>query len=249
MATSEDIEKLVLEYQSGIEENALVVLDLLEPYMKKFMDLLKYRRYRRDETDIKLFVKLFSGKNASNDTIQKRLYTLSKQCETIGFEDIEQEIKMLVIYHMQRYKKNNTGGTFLGYLYNAFPYALYRKLRSYIKDPLVFICDNMINLSTPETIIGPLDCLFFEDEYSLGENWINGLLCDRPFLKLTDTERAILKLCYIEKMSDADTGKELGLNKRQVFYRRQRAEECLAEELGEHFVAALKAKRARKRKF
>lgn len=262
----EYIEDLVMKYQAGDTESGLQVIKAFEPYFTKYHRILKNGHIDLKDKDSRKFISLFiqdkevrqklkkhyQSKEVRNSTY-KAAIMLSKICASVPQDDFKQDFCLILLRLCKRYKKRGKKTNFCGYAYNVFRYELHRRIVELTKDPITYRSET--NLSFNEThYITPNEEYFVSrkavdgvpvviQDDELGNNWITGLTCDDAFVCLTPLQRMIIKGYYAEVYSDVGIADKLGMHKNTIYRNRQKAEDIIAEELGELFVQALREKR------
>jgi RNA polymerase sigma factor (sigma-70 family) len=245
----------VYEYQ--VKQNpdaAEKLLKQLEPYYRKFVRLLKRGIYDPSDLDIRLFLglyiedpderKLFYSSwhtNEGHKIGNSRASFLSHVCRYISYEELEQECRLIILVLADRYKKMDS--SFLGYLNTAFRFELRRSLEVMAMDPLIFAAQWNISYDDTEydnpdsdfTIMD--DALIFEEDAftmdytELGPTWYQGLTCSEIFKDLSPTDRKILKLYYLDGLSDQEIADRIGLTRSWINQRRREAVNMLKNKM------------------
>ena len=211
------IDQLVIKYQNDNQEAAEELIRQLSPYMVKFLKIIKLGLIDLSDRDSRRFISLFvddkdvrvklkkayQPSNARKEAYQA-VTMLQSACTDIPYEDIIQELIVVLLTLAKRFAKKREKVNFCGYLYNAFRFELGRRIKSIIRDPLVYRADfnlsyndeecsgeevnfdNMAHMHTNEPIV------MIEEE--LENSWIRGITCGEEFSQITQLQRIILKM-------------------------------------------------------
>jgi len=223
-------------------------------YIGKYYTLLRYGRIDFDNRDIRRFVSLYmEDENMRKQMIPFYQYApvkreairlmtdLAEQLKIMSDEDLLQDLRMLLLQQAKRYKKQGKKKTFTGYLYNSFRYELKRHLDRLLKDPLSSRKERKKGYaddrSADEDSIIQLDDTIFikrpiiEMNEELGYGWIQGILCSPLFEDLSVAQRLILKLHYLERMTDGEIAERMGIHINTVFRQRKKAIQLLEQKM------------------
>jgi len=246
------VDELVQKYQDGDRDAAEELIRQLAPYMIKFFKILRLGIIDLSDRDSRRFISLFIEKpdiraklkkafqssDARNEAYQAALMVQS-MCSEIPSEDIIQELIVVLLTLAKRFTKHRKKVNFCGYLYNSYRFELGRRIKSITADPLAHRSDFNVSYNDGEYlnkedliednarvfINEPL--MILEDE--LGNSWVRGLTCGEEFSRLTQLQRIILKMHYIDGEGDTAIAERLGLHRNTVRSQRVRAEELLRQ--------------------
>lgn len=175
--------------------------------------------------------------------------------ESLSYEDVYNECILCLLEMLDRYESYDGKPRFHLYVSKAFHYKLFSRLRNYTKDPVEANKELNIPLDELEKFtdyeISHDNGLFREfkryyetyandivDEIEdnnqadlIDEQWIFGVTCSEVFECLTPTERYILKLKYIDKLTDVEIAEKLNITKTMASKKRRQAENKLKQEL------------------
>lgn len=245
------VDKLVERYQGGDENAAEELLRQLRPYMSKFFKILRLGSIDLSDRDSRKFINLFIDDENMRSKLKKAYQStdarneayratalIQSMCTSIPSEDIIHELILVLLTLAKRYSKTKKKVNFCGYLYNAFRFELARRIKQITFDPLTHCTDLTIPYDDSDYSNGndepveesiqiyvdePLAVL--EDE--LGNSWARGLTCGDMFSKLTQLQRIILKMHYMDGEGDSAIGERLGIHRTTVKRQRTCAEEIL----------------------
>lgn len=245
-AWHEEVDKLVFRFQEGDEEAGLKLIEIYEPFLKKYYRLVRDGLLNFKDRDSRKFVGLFiEDADCRKKLVKSRLFSedtttmahlaagmVSHLCEDIPNDDMMQELTTLFMVLAKRYKKKGKNLFFGGYLYNSYKYELYRRILMMTTDPLVHRADfnleyhdeNYINdediLEEP-SIYTTEPVMVIDDD--LGNSWVRGLTCTEVFEDLSPTERLILKLKYYDNLTDIEISQRMGLHRNTIRAHRLKA--------------------------
>jgi RNA polymerase sigma factor (sigma-70 family) len=253
----ERIDQLVFDYQKGDTSAGEELLELFDPYIKKYWKIIKDGMVNLSDKDTKRFISLFMKDEENRRLTKKRYHSgetksaidltasrLSATCRSIPAEDMMQELITIFLLIAKRYKKRRGKANFCGYLYNVYKYEVYRRIVSMTSDPLVhridlnesyndLCCMNEEEQILNEPAIYTDEILMVLDE-QLGNNWVRGLTCGEAFEILDPTERLILKLKYVERLTDIEIGRMMGVHRNTIRLQREKAIDTISKFLGDN---------------
>lgn len=151
--------------------------------------------------------------------------------DTIEKEELRQDLSLLFLNLINRYKKKKKEINFNGYLYNSYRYEVYRYLKKSIfnNDFLLMknetLLDENIKDDTNVVYEKSLYDHFYDSEMSrdeLGIFWINGR-CGELFKQLDTFERIIIRDHDFLKMTDSEIAKRYGYHRNSIGKKRNKA--------------------------
>lgn len=221
---------------------AEIIIESFQPYINKYKRLILHGRIDFKDKDTRKFVALLMPDKSTRVALKRnrvsggtrsrahqKVNLLKKSCSTFDSEDIEQELKFVLLKLAGRYKKKKKTNTFAGYIYHVFKYELFRALQGMTKDPLVFgDGSNKISFNETEYLLGESEPTEINDETyariredDLNIDWISGH-CGQEFKEFTSFERLILKLYYQDGLTDGDIANKTGYHINTIFRRRKK---------------------------
>jgi RNA polymerase sigma factor (sigma-70 family) len=243
------VDQLVEKYQTGDKDAAEELINQMSPYMIKYFKIIRLGVIDLSDRDSRRFISLFiekyeareklkmkfQSRDARNEAYQAALMVQS-MCSQIPSEDIIQELIVALLTLAKRFTRHKKKVNFCGYLYNAFRFELARRIKSITIDPLTHRSD--FNLSYDDNeYLNDEDSAGDEASYmtepmmaleeDLGNSWQRGLTCSDTFADLTQLQRIILKLYYIDGESDTSIANRLNLHRNTVKSQRLKAKEIL----------------------
>jgi RNA polymerase sigma factor (sigma-70 family) len=243
------VDQLVEKYQTGDKDAAEELINQMSPYMIKYFKIIRLGVIDLSDRDSRRFISLFiekyeareklkmkfQSRDARNEAYQAALMVQS-MCSQIPSEDIIQELIVALLTLAKRFTRHKKKVNFCGYLYNAFRFELARRIKSITIDPLTHRSD--FNLSYDDNeYLNDEDSAGEEASYmtepmmaleeDLGNSWQRGLTCSDTFADLTQLQRIILKLYYIDGESDTSIANRLNLHRNTVKSQRLKAKEIL----------------------
>lgn len=261
----EDYQKLfvaVHKFQAGDSDAALGILKDFEKYLEGFYILLRGGQVNRLTYSHRLFLSAFvkvsglsrslrGGKPiaAAYVAAESAITTVSIQLRPIESEDLRHEIYEVFLSTLRRYKSRDGQNFIIPYIHKCFPYAMVRRIRSLIKDPLVNLAsDKILSLESINEVhdkyadysalmhhVSVKDVvkhmtISYEQSSSetdsdhLGGQWLHGENCSNEFDMLNYAERKLIKQFYYLQMTDAQIAEELGVSYNTAVRRRYHIE-------------------------
>lgn len=259
------IDELVFRFQAGDKEAGEEVMRMfgchpeadMSNYVGKYYYMLRMGRFSFDDLESRTFINCFIG-NAevrsamrkwfqSADTRRhavKALTDIVKRLWHISDEELKQDLRLLFIQQMQRYKKIKKNVYFSGYLCNSYGFAVvdYVMKRMKSKEPYVIkyntyqiipmqeevYVDDASSIDINERTLYNTPMMLDDDE--LGNSWVRGLTCGEEFMKLNHFQRLILKLYYQDDMSDGKIAKLMNMHINTIHNHRKRAIKIVEQE-------------------
>lgn len=250
----EKIDEMVLKFQNGDKNAAEEILVAFKPYLNKFFNIIREGKINIKDKDSRLFMLHFmpyeetiyksmrkqSPSYVAKVEAKRCLDGLKFQCRYLTDEDLNQELITSMLVLAKRYKKTNRN--FAAYIYNAFRHEIARRIKAIMKDPSVYNgWDYNYSYNDYENVSEEIceQNEVVDREYAdvpgdeLSSNWIHGSTCSDIFFDLTPFERLILKLRYIDFITDIEIGKRTGYHRNWISIRRRRAIEKIKRKLDE----------------
>ncbi len=155
-----------------------------------------------------------------------------------SYEEIIQETALALLTLAKRYKSPDGKPRFHYYVDKTFAYQLHRQLRTLISDPVVFQAKNNQSFDSDEDAdylsqyiesdmdhsdewIASMEASSIEDDMDeINDNWVNGLTCSDSFHTLSIFDRKIIKLYYIDELTDQQIANILGTCRATINRRR-----------------------------
>ena len=237
----DELEATVQAHRVG-DDATLKLINGFAAYMNKFKQLIVNGNADITDKDIRLFVGLFMPKeksahlhqfrrnlNAVHD-MNRTIVTIQDLFKTLTEEEVEQELYVALLTLAARYKSH--GNYFHTYVYRAYRYQLHRQLKKTIEPQVASYCDEMYTHEDGDyEVIENQHLLINEPLDEINENWINGLTASDVFYSLTKTQRRILKLYYVDDLTDEEIGDKLGVCRATANRRRLRAIHAIKQQL------------------
>jgi RNA polymerase sigma factor (sigma-70 family) len=249
------VDRLVVHYQDNInrEEAATELIDAFQPYLNKYFRILRDGNININDKDSRKFIYMFIPDPAIRQALIRRKFTsevkraayqaaglLAASFETTPSEDIQQELIRILLTLADRYLKRRKRNSFAGYVCNAFRYELQRSVEKHTTDPLTYARTIIIRYNDEEYVDDMTDFaqaadMSYEDEYlaipdeELDTNWIYGRTCSEIFEELSPLDRMILRMYYIEGMSDSEIADTTGYHINTIHNRRHGAIESIRD--------------------
>lgn len=235
----QEIEDVVLRYKNGEREAGEEIIKFFNPFLCKYLNLLKDNKFDIKNKDSRNFICSFLSEADVRNLLKKHWHsaeTISKANGCVGYlnkvcgqytqEDIYQELIVILLTLCKRYVPKS-GKNFCGYVNNVFRYELSRRIKNITKDPIVFSATENMNYNDLEYIEDAdtfdenpklyinTPVLIETDDY-LDIDWVNGVTCSDNFFQLDRIERLILKCSYQDGMTDLQISDMIGVHRHTV---------------------------------
>lgn len=255
--TYQECDELVKRYRDHHDtEAAAGLLDAFEGYAVKFYNIIRWGKIQIQDRDVREFIKLYMKNEYTRKHIHqyKRMPVVQQEIYSVGesirqlcvpYEDDElmNEINVALLTMAKRYQSPDGNPRFHSYILTAFHYQLRRQLQTLVSDPIVFKMAHNIRFHDDnfETDENGFDMDGFEDTTptftiednldSVNENWVLGYTAGEEYRHLSVMERKIIKMYYLDEMSDQDIADTIGTCRATVNRRRNKAVETLGTKL------------------
>lgn len=238
--TYEELEIIVQAHRTGDETATTRLINGFYSYMNKFKRLIVNGMADITDREIRSFVGLFMSKERAMvlHQFRRNKNSLYEMYKTIGIiqdlfrpfhpDEIEHELLAALLTLAKRYQSH--GNYFHTYVQRAYRFQLQRQLKNLVDTQLVTThlpyfdesCQDELG-DFSEDIIESNYYLINEPLDEVNENWINGLTTSDIFHALTKTQRRILKLYYVDDLTDDEIADKLGVCRATANRRRLRA--------------------------
>lgn len=257
--TYEECDILVKNYRdNNSKEAALSLLDAFEGYIKKYFNVIRKGKVAISNRDIREFIKLYMKNEYCRKHIhqftrmpkvQQEIYKVADSVRQLfdPYEDKEllNEIYVAFLTIAKRYQSPDGKPRFHHYVLRAFHFQLRRQLQTLVSDPIIFKMvhniafnydahegDEMEFLDVSD-FEDPAPTFTIEDSFdSINENWVLGFTTGEDYQSLSIMERKILKMYYLDELSDQDIADQLGFCRATINRKRNRAKDHLQDVLG-----------------
>lgn len=248
----EECDKLVLAYRDNNDPDAAqALLDAFEGYMAKYYNVIRHGKVAIHDRDIREFIKLYMKNEYCRrhihqyrrmPVVQQEIYSVAdsirKLCQPYSDDELMNEIYVAFLTMAKRYQSPDGKPRFHSYILRAFHYQLRRQLQTLVSDPIVFkMASNVKYLDDQwegdDYSYGRFDAEGFEDKRptftiessldAINDNWVLGYTTGQEYRDLSIMERKILKMYYIDDMSDQEIADQLGTCRATVNRRRNKA--------------------------
>lgn len=254
MSKYEEIEQLVLEYQSGkIVANKIV--ESFNGFFNKYLDIICEGNVNLSNKSIRKFIALFfTDKDAKKRVGQcfKSSYILIQASVSVNIihnmfatfdrQEVENVLVSILLELASRYKKNSESPMFQSYLMSSFHFRVYHALIAYTKDPLFYsildgrYVDEEKLLSYDDIDENIIEVryhkLLTESDTLVDDNWIIGFTSNL-FDDLSPVDRKILKLSYVDKYTDSEIADMFGSCRATINRRKSQSKKRLTKKLSE----------------
>jgi RNA polymerase sigma factor (sigma-70 family) len=255
----EECEEIVQAYRSTKNDaDSQRLIDAFEGYIVKFYNLIRWGRVAIADRDVREFLKLYMKNEYTRKHIHQyyhmaavrhEIYSVAESIKnllkTYENEELKNEIYTAFLTMANRYKSPDGKPRFHDYILKAFHYQLRRQLQTLVEDPVVFNIVQNINFHEEygydfhddmSTIDGYQDMTatytIEEKMEEFNDNWILGYTADENYKNLSVMERKIIKMYYLDEMSDQDIADGLGICRATVNRRRNKAVKTLSVVFG-----------------
>ena len=265
------IDELVFRYQDGDERAGEELLKRfgahpkqkrMTLYVGKYYNMLRYGKINFKDYDSRMFIacympdaelrkkmRPFYQYRGTKENAILALQGVVDQLKVVEDEDLEQDLRMLLLIQATRYQKTKKHVDFTGYLYRSYRYAVYNHFDKMLKkkDPHNHLADYLVRfqddvygdddseIEVDESIFAAAPMIQLDDE--LGNSWVRGITCGDEFKDLTPLQRMILKLHYQDGVTDGKIANMMGIHINTIFRQRKKAmltiEETIAKLLEE----------------
>jgi RNA polymerase sigma factor (sigma-70 family) len=246
------VDALVVRYQNGDKNAAEELIGQMAPYMIKFFKIMKLGIIDLSDKDSRRFISLFIDNYETRSKLKKAFQStdirseayqsalwVQSMCSGMPTEDIIQELIVIMLTLARRYTKRKAKVNFCGYIYNSFRFELGRRIKSITIDPLTHRTDFNVSFNdgehaNEEELIEENAQVYINEplvvlEEELGNSWIRGLTCGPQFSLLTQLQRIIIKMHYVDGEGDTAIAERIGVHRNTVRSQRMRAEEILRQ--------------------
>lgn len=155
-------------------------------------------------------------------------------------DELMNEIIVALLTMAKRYKSQDGKPRFHAYILRAFHFQLRRQLQTLVADPIVFRMAYNVNFQEDQydgdneqgggargyRVENMVDQTVFTIEDSLdsvNDNWVLGLTASEEYRDFTIMERKIIKMYYVDEMTDQQIANELGTCRATVNRRRNKS--------------------------
>jgi DNA-directed RNA polymerase specialized sigma24 family protein len=246
------IDDLVIEFQEGNNECGHEIIEALNPYLVKFARIMQEGFINLKDKDTRKFISLFIADKETRKKLAryyqstevryeayKAASLIAQACSCMTQEDVDQELKTILLTLARRWKKTDNRRNFCGYVYNSFRYELYRSLSEITKNPLTYRSVDNIRYNDEENIIySDIDDVTLDDliilvcPEDLDNSWVRGLTCSDGFLQLTPLQRFIVREYYINGFTDQMIADKVSMHINTIRINRNKSINILREYYG-----------------
>lgn len=251
----QECDRLVKAYRDTNDPDAAqALLDAFEGYTVKFFNLIRWGKVSIHDRDVRDFIRLYMKNEFARKhihqfkrmpAVQQEIYNVADSIKQLmapyDNDELKNEIYMAFLTMANRYKSPDGKPRFHHYILQAFHYQLRRQLQTLVADPIVYRMAHNINFHEDfgdgEEVGFDMDMLqdesksFTIDETldTVNDNWVLGFTVGDEYRNLTVMERKIIKMYYLDDMSDQEIADSLGTCRATVNRRRNKAKEHLEE--------------------
>lgn len=253
----EECDRLVLAYRDDNDSDAAQsLLDAFEGYIVKYYNVIRRGKVAINDRDIREFLKLYMKNEYCRrhihqfkrmPIVQQEIYKVSDSvknlCQPYNDEELLNEIYVAFLTMAKRYQSPDGKPRFHAYILQAFHYQLRRQLQTLVSDPIVFKMASNIKYFDEDyeqneqnsdydssRLEDQTPTFTIEEEFdTINDNWVLGYTTGKEYRDLTIMERKIIKMYYLDEMSDQDIADQLGTCRATVNRRRNRVKDKLRD--------------------
>jgi RNA polymerase sigma factor (sigma-70 family) len=244
--TYEELNNIVLAYQSGDPKASAMIVSAFEGLRVKYLNLISRGHYNLQDRTIREFLSLYMKDESkrryihqwrSMPQVRSELYKAAEKIHEMFKGFLECEIKHELISALltlaKRYKSPDGKPRFHTYVQRAYRFQVQRQLHELIADPIAYRFQNISSYIDDEYDGVQVDMMDFIDQAALSnhiplislsdqyedeinENWVMGHTTSEIFQGLTILERRILMLYYERGMKDQQIANQLGICRSSV---------------------------------
>lgn len=252
----QEIEKLVLEYQSGGTHIAEELVKHYKGFMNKYLDVVCEGNINLSNKSVRSFVALFfSDKQAKRKVGQyyRSPYIVIQSAVSVNVihntfvtfdkEEIENILIQVLLEMATKYKPIDSTPRFQMYLMSSYHFRVYHSLIALTKDPLFrsvqdglyFDEENILSYDEINENIMEIryPTLLTESDTLVDDNWIAGFTTSELFSYLSPVDRKILKLSYVDKLTDAEIADIFGSCRATINRRKSQSKRILIKKLSD----------------
>lgn len=253
---------IVKRYQNGDEGAGMALLKEygydpesgeVYAYIGKYFKMMRFGRMDFKNYDSRAFISLFfsdaEGKEMRKSyqymetkvKMRKKLQQIEKVMRSVPDDDIIQELIHILLVQAKKYRPKKR--SFGAYLKNSFRYRLNDYVLKYMKSEDIFdntdievagigedVAEDVESIIDPEDFTW--DALKIQHEDELGNAWVRGIHCSGRFKDMTPLQRLILRMNYMEKLSDREIADAMGMHINTIFRQRTNAKRMLEGQQG-----------------
>lgn len=210
---------MVLKYKATKDSRTgEKVLDIFSPFLNKYFRLLREGMFHKNDYDAKRFLALFKNEEAAPlkgpaSIIYYRNTAQYLMRFTLAFSDEEllQQLKLLFLEALNRWEKRTKPKEtyFTGFIYNYYRFKVKNWLSKFSKEKLnrpEELANYDVDLYGTEEVWGP----------EIDLNWVKGKSCGDIFKDLTKEERMIIRMSFIERLTDVEISKRLSIHRNNI---------------------------------
>jgi DNA-directed RNA polymerase specialized sigma24 family protein len=250
----EECNRLVLAYRDDNDADAAEqLMNSFEGYLMKYYNVIRKGKVDMTQRYIREFVKLYMKNEYCRrhihqfgrmPIVKKEIYSVTdsikKLCEPYSDDELWNELYVALLTMAKRYQSPDGKPRFHHYILRAFHYQLRRQLQTLVSDPIVFkMASNVLYFDEDHEDDGyvTFDADSMEDQTptftieeemdGINDNWILGLTTEPEYSEFTIMERKIIKLYYVDELSDQAIADQLGVCRATINRRRNRVKDSL----------------------
>ena len=239
----EQIENLVKRYQGGeCEEAGNQLIEMFAPLFNKYIKIIKKGVLDFSDYESRHFISLFIAdqkvraglkrhfqSKKTREVAYKALYIINSAHNQIFEEDLYHDFIVIFLKSVHKYKVDKG---FCAYIAASFPYEVSRLVKKVLQNPISTAVigdfdDELFKTVAKSScnVVNLDEKLVSNNTEELSNSWIYGLTCGDPFEDLLPLERLILKLYYLDNMTETEIANKLGFHRNSIWLKRRAAVE------------------------
>lgn len=232
-----EIDDTVLSYQRSSPHAAEQLIKRFTPLILKYVALIADTNpVNIDKYATRFFISLFIKSKDMRARVRAKyrsettnslainiLESIRSQCSIFSYDDIYNEAVAVLLKLARSYVPDKG---FCAYVKKAFKFEFAQSIKKMIR--------NTPSNTVPFNSIAHL-CHYehvypsFKQCAELNTKWVYGYECSELFYGFTPLERLLLKLSYVDKETDIQIGKRVGLHRNTIGRRRKKIINTLAQ--------------------
>lgn len=242
------VDQLVINYQNREPLASDKLIEAFDGFINKYYEVIVNGKIYLNNPSIRTFIGMFSNREDYRNNMYKYKHAptvvrKAKSCvkyihHTFNIYE-DEEIKSILISDFleiaNKYKPIDENPRFHSYLLKSYHYKVYHTLMKACKDPLfhcrtqgMYLNENDLELAVYDNynlnnVAENQRFLVTENDNYVDDNWVAGFTTD-IFSEYSPVDRKILKLKYIDTLTDGDIADKLSVCRATINRRRIRVE-------------------------
>ncbi len=192
--------ELLKRFQNGDKSAGEELLKKYEGFIAIFASLLYYGNYNHENTGVKKFLSLLCSEN--NEKLDNIIKVINEMYSSYDYEDVLQDVQLSFLFtakiYNEKYTSENVENPFDYFLSFYFPYILKKNTIDKLNNEPLTSFYTGFHRAGSELATTTEEAVFDEE---INDNWVSGDTCNEEFFLLTEEERRLLKLRYVDEMT------------------------------------------------